>query len=86
MKSADDILFEEKVGDLQSCKEKCLEIGPTCRYVIHGWNQGKDTWCIVLSRSVNCLILDQGPKDCGSSGSNGVHTYEYSTGASKYAR
>eukprot|EP00931_Biecheleriopsis_adriatica_P094337 TRINITY_DN679_c0_g1_i6.p1 TRINITY_DN679_c0_g1~~TRINITY_DN679_c0_g1_i6.p1 ORF type:complete len:3274 (-),score=593.17 TRINITY_DN679_c0_g1_i6:142-9879(-) len=63
-------------SNLEDCKKKCLEFDD-CAFIQYGWSNSN--WCTVLSRSANCSSgsLMTGDKDCGSSGSNGVHTYQY---------
>ena len=74
-------LFSAELGDLDACKKKCLTFGKQCMFIVHGWRHGASKWCGVWRtfgvNGVHCKSLDQGPHDCGSSGNNGVHSYEY---------
>ena len=61
-------------GNLQTCKNKCLE-DKDCTRISYGW--ADSTYCTCYKSNTICTPLKNGPTDCGSSGNNGVHTYEF---------
>ena len=68
-------------GNLERCKEKCLDFSNECKFILYGWENSK--WCTGISSGASCVTRDQGPTDCGSSGQNGVQSYEYIPGMKK---
>ena len=72
-------LFNGGLGDLDACKNKCLEFKEQCKYIVHGWSASD--WCSVFSSNIPCKPLLKGPNDCGAGGGdNGVHSYERKPG------
>ena len=75
-------IVNKPVGNLSKCKEECLKNG-NCRYVIHGWTAGTSNWCTAFNSAHSCSMpLHRGQGDCGSTGDDGVHTYEFVSGCS----
>ena len=71
-------LKNDDTNDLDACKKKCLG-KEKCKFVVYGWKDG-NKWCTAYSSDKTCKPLKYGPKDCGSRGDNGVHSYEYDEG------
>ena len=66
-------LYSEDLGsDLFACKWKC-EQTPGCNYVNQGWEHAP-TWCMLLEECMQ--PLNASLRGCGSSGANGVHTWQ----------
>jgi hypothetical protein len=60
------------MGSEAQCRGACADT-ERCRYAVRGWEHAPG-WCVLLARCE--LPLDASPTGCGSSGANGVASWE----------
>jgi hypothetical protein len=57
---------------IDECQERC-DTNDKCTAFSWGWDNGNSNWC---STFTTCSELDNSPTGCGSSGNDGVHSYQ----------
>ena len=69
-------LFNDQIGGVEQCQAECIRTA-ACRFAMQGWGHAP-AWCVLAETCER--PLDNSSTACGSTGANGVVTWELSRG------